>query len=239
MMSRSRPPEAQLQVDVLVFLLVVIIAHVAPVVRGRQRHRPGEQDVAAGNEDRAGGIGVQYRVQHRVLRRGRCAVGRLVRAGQRRRGASELQLRRGAAAMMVAAAHPGAVPAVHVHVAAQCLRGLELAAAERARVRARRPRPAESVVVVRDDIVGHVAADGGRRRRWPAPHHGWLQPVLQQLLLLQELVQRDVLYVCMLCAAGRRHRWIGASSRAFFSLHGDETCERFHCRVFILAQWLL
>jgi hypothetical protein len=38
MMFRSRPPEAQLQVDVLVFLLLVIVAHVAPFVR---RHWAG------------------------------------------------------------------------------------------------------------------------------------------------------------------------------------------------------
>jgi hypothetical protein len=192
MMLGSRPPEAQLQVDVLVSLDLVV-ADVAPVVRGRQRQRPGrEQHVAAGNEDRAGGTGVQYRVQHRVLR----SVGRLVRG--RRRRASEL--RRGAA--MVSAAHLGAVPSVHVHVPTQRLRGLELAAAERARVRARRPRPAEAVAVavvvaVVRDVVGHVATDSCRRR-WPAPHHGGLHPVL---LLLQELVQRDVLDVCMLCAA--------------------------------------
>jgi hypothetical protein len=198
MMFGSRPPEAQLQVDVVVFL--VVVADVAQVVRGRlQRHRPREQHVAAGNEDPGSGIGVQYRVQHRVLgsRRG---VGRLVR-GRRRRASELRRLRRGAA--MVAAAHLGAVPAVHVHVPAQCLRGLELAAAERARVRTRRPRPAEAVVVVRD-VVGHVAADSCRRR-WPSPHHGGLQPVLQQLLLLQELVQRDVLDMCELGAAGRRH----------------------------------
>lgn len=159
MVYRSRPPKAQLQVNLLVVLVVTYID--APVImataRGRQRDGRGEQHVSARYAHRrAARAGVQDGVQrHGVLRpRGGGGGRRLRRAELLPGGAVE-----------AVAAHLGAVAAVDVHVPAQRLRRPELTAAERARVGPRRPRPAQAVHVVRRQLlVGH--------RRPPAPPPG-------------------------------------------------------------------
>jgi hypothetical protein len=143
----------QLQVDPLVVVLLVV-PHVVALVRGRQRQGRREQHVPGGNEHRSSSIGVQNWVQHRVLRRRRGVWQRL--AGGR--GSShELLPRR---AMMTA--HLGTFASVHIHVPAQRLRGLELAASERACVRARWPRSAQSVFIGSNAAQLHITAGFSR-----------------------------------------------------------------------------